>query len=479
MSLPDGLNARFDRLLATMQSTQRAPSVVAAVFRDGEVLWRGAVGSAELARSEPATPAHAYRIGSITKTFTAVCILQLRDSGTLALDDPLRAHIPEVPTGPTVADALSHLSGLQREPPGEVWETLEAPTREELIAGLEDAERVLQPGQAWHYSNLAFGLLGEIVARRGEGYEHELRTRVLGPLGLDATGFDPHGPRATGYYVDPYSDRATVEPELPVEGPTAAMGWLWSTVDDLARWGDFLATGHEGVLARGTLDEMARLRTMVDHVSWEVGWGLGLGLYRRGNRVFAGHGGAMPGFLAALLVDRRERTGAAVLCNTSAGADPESLALDLAAAALETLERTPEPWLADAGAPPEVAPLLGLWWSEGSELVVRWKRRAARARTAVRAAGAQPLVAHAGGRGSLARGGGAGARRAAPRHPRRGGRSGAALLRDVSDDTSTRGVRGRRRKLTRGSARRASVTVSARPAPGTAPWTPSSSMPGP
>ena len=373
MSLPDGLNARFDRLLATMQSTQRAPSVVAAVFRDGEVLWRGAVGSAELARSEPATPAHAYRIGSITKTFTAVCILQLRDSGTLALDDPLRAHIPEVPTGPTVADALSHLSGLQREPPGEVWETLEAPTREELIAGLEDAERVLQPGQAWHYSNLAFGLLGEIIARRGGGYEHELRTRVLGPLGLDATGFDPHGPRATGYYVDPYSDRATVEPELPVEGPTAAMGWLWSTVDDLARWGDFLATGHEGVLARGTLDEMARLRTMVDHVSWEVGWGLGLGLYRRGNRVFAGHGGAMPGFLAALLVDRRERTGAAVLCNTSAGADPESLALDLAAAALETLERTPEPWLADAGAPPEVAPLLGLWWSEGSELVVRWK----------------------------------------------------------------------------------------------------------
>ena len=372
MSLPDGLSARFDRLLATMQSEQRAPSVVAAVFRDGEVLWRGAVGAAELARPEPATPAHAYRIGSITKTFTAVCILQLRDSGTLALDDPLRAHIPEVPTGPTVADALSHLSGLQREPPGEVWESLEPPTREELIAGLEDAERVLQPGQAWHYSNLAFGLLGEVVARRGQGYEHELRTRVLAPLGLDATGFDPDGPRATGYYVDPYSDGTTVEPDLPVEGPTAAMGWLWSTVDDLARWGDFLATGHEDVLARGTLDEMARVRTMVDHVSWEVGWGLGLGLYRRGNRVFAGHGGAMPGFLAALLVDRRERTGAAVLCNTSAGADPDVLALDLAEAALDTLERTPEPWLPDAGAPPEVAPLLGLWWSEGSELVARW-----------------------------------------------------------------------------------------------------------
>ena len=298
-----------------MQSEERAPSVVAAVFRDGEVVWRGAVGNAELARPEPATPAHAYRIGSITKTFTAVCILQLRDAGALALDDPLRAHVPEVPTGPTVADALSHLSGLQREPPGEVWESLEPPTREELIAGLEDAERVLMPGEAWHYSNLAFGLLGEVVARRGEqGYEHELRTRVLDPLGLEATAFDPPGPRATGYYVDPYSDGVTVEPDLPAEGPTAAMGWLWSTVDDLARWGDFLATGHEDVLARETLDEMARVRAMVDHVSWEVGWGLGLGLYRRGNRVYAGHGGAMPGFLSTLLVDRRERTGAVVLC---------------------------------------------------------------------------------------------------------------------------------------------------------------------
>ena len=77
-----------------MQSRERAPSVVAAVFRDGEVVWRGAVGNAELARPEPATPAHAYRIGSITKTFTAVCILQLRDAGALALDDPLRAHVP-------------------------------------------------------------------------------------------------------------------------------------------------------------------------------------------------------------------------------------------------------------------------------------------------------------------------------------------------------------------------------------------------
>ena len=374
MSLPDGLADRLERLVATAQSEQRIPSVSAAVFRDGDVLWRAALGSADAERGEEATPEHAYRIGSITKTFTAVCILQLRDAMVLGLDDPLRTHIPEAPPGPTVADALSHLSGFQREPPGEIWETMTPPTREELLGGLEDAERVLRPGEAWHYSNLAFGLLGEVVARRTEGeYEPALRARVLEPLGLARTGFEPQPPSATGYFVDPYSDRVTVEPDPDVKGPVAAMGWLWSTVDDLARWADFLATGHDGVLARETLDEMARARTMADPAAWTLGWGLGLELYRRGERVFAGHGGAMPGFLAGVCIHRPERTGAAVLCNTSTGADPEKLALDLAEAALDELPRAPQPWRPDGGAPADVAPMLGRWWSEGNELVLSWQ----------------------------------------------------------------------------------------------------------
>jgi CubicO group peptidase (beta-lactamase class C family) len=370
---PDALVDGLDRLVGGAQAEQRSPSVSAAVFRDGEVIWRRALGVADVERGEAATPEHAYRIGSITKTFTAVCILQLRDAMVLDLGDPLRTHLPEAPAGPTVADGLAHLSGLQREPPGEIWETLRPPSREELIGGLEDAERVLRPGEAWHYSNLAFGLLGEIVARRSEtGYEHALRSRVLDPLGLRRTGFDPSGPRATGYFVDPFSDRVTVEHDLAAEGPTAAMGWLWSTVDDLARWADFLATGSDGVLARKSLDEMARVRTMADQATWTLGWGLGLELYRRGERIFVGHGGAMPGFLAGLCVHRPERTGAAVLLNTGARAEPETLALDLAEATLEAWPQSPEPWRPDEGAPGDVAPLLGRWWSEGSELALSW-----------------------------------------------------------------------------------------------------------
>jgi CubicO group peptidase (beta-lactamase class C family) len=147
------------------------------------------------------------------------------------------------------------------------------------------------------------------------------------------------------------------------------MGQLWSTVGDLARYGAFLADGHDDVLPKRVLDEMSAVHTIVDPESWTVGWGLGLGLVRSGDRVFAGHGGAMPGFLACVLVHRPERTGAVVLTNSGAGPKPEGLCLHLAQAALEAHSRVPEPWR-PAPLPEELAPILGSWWSEGHEIVV-------------------------------------------------------------------------------------------------------------
>jgi CubicO group peptidase (beta-lactamase class C family) len=340
---------------------------VATVFRDGETLWKGAVGLADVESSAAATVEHAYRIGSITKTFTAVTVLQLRDEGRIDLDAPVHRYLDAFPDGPTVRQALAHLSGLQREPPGEVWETMQVPTREELVDGLADAEQVLAPGREWHYSNLAFAALGEVVARLRGSYERTLQERVLDPLRLDRTRMQPEGPRATPYFVDPFADRVHVEPGLEVTESTGAAGWLWSTVGDLARWADFLADGDEGVLARASLDEMASVHTMVDRDRWTVGWGLGLELYRRDDRVLVGHGGAMPGFLAAVCVHRAERTGSAVLANTTAGARPETLALDLACAALDALPRTPAAWV-PGSVPSAVDALLGTWWTEGEQI---------------------------------------------------------------------------------------------------------------
>jgi CubicO group peptidase (beta-lactamase class C family) len=367
---PEALPARLDALLATEQARQRMPSVSACVFRDGAVVWQRALGLADVASGETATPEHAYRIGSITKTFTAVAIMRLVAAGEIDLDAPLRAALPEAPQGPTVRMALSHLAGVQREAPGVDWESMRAPTRGELLAGLADAELVLPPGSSWHYSNLVFALLGEIVARSGgASYGEVLRTRVLDPLGLGRTRLRPEGPRATPYFVEPYSDGIRVEADPEVNELTGAAGWLWSTSGDLARWGSFLSAGDPAVLGRERLDEMARVHAMVDEARWTLGWGLGLELLRHGDHVFAGHEGAMPGFLACLVVQRAERTGAVVLVNSGAQVDTRGLALDLAREAISALPRLPEPWAPDGGAPAALQPLLGRWWTEGEEVV--------------------------------------------------------------------------------------------------------------
>ena len=115
---------------------------------------------------------------------------------------------------------------------------------------------------------------------------------------------------------------------------------------------------------------MARVQTMVDEERWTLGWGLGLELYRRDERVLVGHGGAMPGFLAALAVHRAERTGAVVLTNTSAEARPVALALDLAVAALDAVPRPAPPWAPGGVVPTELEGVLGHWWTEGDPIVL-------------------------------------------------------------------------------------------------------------
>jgi len=375
VSASEALREELARQLRNAQAEQRAPSVSASVFRGEEVLWWDAVGLADVEAGTAASPETQYRIGSITKTFTAVCILQLRDAGELSLDDPLDRFIPESPHAPTLWRMLSHASGLQREPPGEIWETMQAPSREELVERTAESEQPLAPGSWWHYSNLAFALLGEVVARKtGGSWEDALRERVLEPLELARTTAAAEQPAARGYFVLPYSDAVQLEPD-PDLGGAGALGKLWSTTGDLARWGAFLAVGDERVLAAATLDEMSHVRVMVDHERWTLAWGTGLELYRRGERAFVGHGGAMPGHLAGLVVHRASGIGAAVLMNTSAGGAPEALALDLAVAAIEALPETAKPWQPGEPAPAEVEPLLGRWWTEGEEVVVAWRGR--------------------------------------------------------------------------------------------------------
>ena len=376
------------RLVAAAQ-TERIPSVAAAVVRDGEVVFAEAVGIAEPGRD--ATPDDQYRIGSISKTFCAAAVLQLRDAGALALDDPLTAYVEESAQGPTIRRLLAHASGLEREPKGEIWETLKPPTRDEFLAQLVGVENVLEPGRRFHYSNLGFALLGEVVRRvSGQPFEDYVDERILRPLGLERTTWRAVPPRAHGYFVDPYDERLRPESDLE-PGATQSVGGLWSTVGDLVRWAAFLADPDPTVLRPESVEEMASVQVMVDP-GWKGAYGLGLQLLREGDRIYAGHGGAMPGFLAGLAVARGEKAGAAVLTNTSAGANPDALAMSLVAKSLELEPSAPKLWKPQEEAPEELRPLLGRWWSEGHEFVFFCRGGKLQARLDPPVAGREPAV---------------------------------------------------------------------------------------
>ena len=157
------------RRIRAVQSEQRCPRSGRRLPR-GELVWSEAAGLANVEEERPASVDDQFRIGSITKTFVAVAILQLRDEGALALDDPVEQHVEEVPhSGATIRRLLAHASGLQREPSGTCGRRSKLPDRDEFLASLGETEQVLAPGLAWHYSNLAFILLGDVVGRlRGE-----------------------------------------------------------------------------------------------------------------------------------------------------------------------------------------------------------------------------------------------------------------------------------------------------------------------
>lgn len=360
----------LDAKLADAQLAWRAPSVVAAVVRDGAVTWTGAVGSAVVG-GLAAGPDVQYRIGSITKTFTSVLVHQLRDEGVLDLDDPLDRWLPDSRHARvTLRRLLAHASGLQREL-GDMWATLEVPSREDLLAGFESSEQVLPARAAHHYSNLAYAILGEVVGRATSStWAEQLEHRLLQPLGMTRTGLHPTEPRAQGYLTEPYADAVRPEPDSDL-GSTAAAGQLWSTAHDLVRWAAFLADPSPEVLRPETLEGMRQPVVVFDPATWMLAWGGGLMLWRRDQRVHHGHGGAMPGFLAGCYAfrDDTERAGAVVLTNTGRGADPEGLAGALLNAALDADPRRRPAWTATE-VPEQLKELLGPWWSEGSEFLV-------------------------------------------------------------------------------------------------------------
>jgi CubicO group peptidase (beta-lactamase class C family) len=363
--MPDRVLPTTARLLlartARSQREGRAPSLVAGVVRDGGLAWSAGRGAVP----EPHTDVQ-YRLGSISKTVTAVVVLRLRDEGRLHLDDPLEQHLPGTPFGNrTIGQLLSHLAGASAESPGGWWERTPGGSLEDLELGRDDV--VLGAARRFHYSNLGFGLLGELVARaRGTSWDDAVATEVLRPLGMTRTDPRPVAPAADGQAVHPWADVVLPEPEHHA-GVMAAAGQLWATLADLGRFAAFLLGDTGDVLDAGTLEEMTEPAGVDSSAAGWSAYGLGVQVIRLDGRTYVGHGGSMPGFLAGVFVDREERTGAVSLANSTSGVDPVVFGLlaDLRAAE----PRIVEPW---APAPSPV-PLdrLGIWFWGPSPYVLR------------------------------------------------------------------------------------------------------------
>jgi CubicO group peptidase (beta-lactamase class C family) len=357
--------SRVDELVTQAQHRGRVPTLVFGVIRDGE-----------LVHTTPGTDTDLqFRIGSITKTLTAVLVLALRDEGRLALDDLLYRHLPGTPVGGvTLRQLLGHVGGLQREPDGEWWERAAGTDLDTFLAELTPDKVTYPPLRGFHYSNLAYGLLGAVLARvAGTDWASLIKKELLDPLGMGRTTYEATDPFARGYVVHPWHDTLREEPRLDA-GAMAPAGQLWSTVADLAKWASFLADPDQGVLAPASVSEMCAPVVISDLATWSQGHGLGLQLWRRGERIFVGHSGSMPGYLSTLAVDRSSRTAVVGLANayTLFGGNLWGLGLDVLTAVLDREPATVTQWRPGAPPPVELEPLTGTWWWMGREFGAAW-----------------------------------------------------------------------------------------------------------
>jgi CubicO group peptidase (beta-lactamase class C family) len=308
------------------------PGMSAAIVNDQKVLWSGGSGQADPATNRVATADTLYSICSVSKLFTSLAVMQLRDEGKLALDDPLAKHLPwftmkaaEGGRDATIVGALTHSSGLPRESDFPYWTgEFDFPTHEKIVERIASQEALYPSDRYFQYSNLGLTLAGEVVsARSGKPYAQFVRERILDPLDLDATypeiPLEEKGKRlAQGFSARRRDGTRTPLPLFQARGIAPAAGFA-STANDMARFAMWQFrmrdAKSDAVLDPRTLREMYRPH-FVDP-DFETFWGIGFATWKDGSNVFVGHGGSCPGFRTAFNLDPEKKVGVVVMANAS------------------------------------------------------------------------------------------------------------------------------------------------------------------
>lgn len=296
------------------------------VARDGKPILERGYGPANREWDIPNTPDTKFRLGSITKQFTATLILQLEQKGKLAVTDPISKYVPDSPAAwekVTIHHLLSHTSGIPSFtgfPEYEKTKTLPSPVSE-TIARFRGKPLEFEPGSKWKYSNSGYILLGFIIEKvSGKPYAEVLRESILDPLGMKDSGYDMANPvlrhRASGYSPTDKGWRNAEYIDMTI--PQAA-GAMYSTVGDLLKWDQALYTDR-------LLPAAARNKMFTPGLNdYAYGWAV----EKQGTHARIGHGGGIEGFNTFIARYPDDKVTVIVLSNHS-GPTPGRLAAELA-----------------------------------------------------------------------------------------------------------------------------------------------------
>jgi CubicO group peptidase (beta-lactamase class C family) len=349
-SLPPATQQRLDALAAGEYARDSVGSLTIGVVTAEGLAWTRTYGFAEMSTRTRANRQSVYRIGSITKMFTAVMLQQLVAQGKIQLSDPAERYYPEIreirgysklKQPITIAQLATMTSGIAREPEqeGPFWTGQVSRWDSTLHLALSHTNMEFTPGEKSMYSNIGYAILGATVARAaGVPYVTWQKDRVFAPLGMQHTAFEIERSIMTGLTRGYDIRNGNVSGEQSARDAVSGRGFkvpngaIYTTVDDLSRFLTLLmGHGPESVLPVARLD--SAYRGVLDaNGKPTTGYGIGFSVGRRGPLTVYGHGGAVAGFGAALAFEREHSIGVIVLRNALGGqTNPDRLTANVLA----------------------------------------------------------------------------------------------------------------------------------------------------
>ncbi len=343
----DASPERFDQIARTAFQKLGPPGLSVAVAAEGQVRFAAGYGLADLEHEVPCTPETVFRIASISKSITAVALMQTIQQGRASLDDPIQQYVPEFPEKPqgpvTLRHLLTHTSGIRHYAPGEFLQTRHYPSLVEAIGIFRDDPLLFPPGERFSYTTYGYNLLAGVVEKTsGQSFGQYLASRVFEPAGMTSSRLDqaadlvPHRAR-------PYTRRSAKQwqnaPAVDLSIKWAGGGIL-STPTDLCRLHLALEEGkllaQETKLAMETPGQTSGGKPLAYALGWNVETD-------RQGRTWVSHSGGTTGGTSFLLRCPAEGCAAAVIANADEVPGLARLARRLALATLDLAEAEPAP----------------------------------------------------------------------------------------------------------------------------------------